>query len=245
MLALRLRVGDLLPHLVDLELSEVFAKVGSPSSTRQLANPDAANLLKVAEVSHSLALALSAEFGRQAFSFLREDLTQALEETHTDYFLNAGVGYSRISRSTKNPLFYASLSYSEGERYTAARSRQICTPVPGTSSTECRTSANGPPTKDDARAITLDLRSWSYGQRLAFNPRFVHERATEGPVGVRHVQRTAELAISYLVLAADSGVLDKEAFTAGVRIGYQRGRQNGAFLAVFFGTVLHIPGLNP
>jgi hypothetical protein len=195
---------------------------------------------------HSFFLSASVEVGRQSFSYLNADLTKAAPVSHTDHLLNAGLGYSRISRSNGNPLFFAAVGYSEGERHTAQRSRQICSPVSGTSSLECASAVIGAPALNSARTVEFDLRSWSHGQKVGFNPRFIHERLRESGSDVLKVTRTAEIAISYLVYkkkeengqTVETGILDVGAFTGGVRVGVQRGDRSGMFFAVFFGTVL-------
>lgn len=194
-------------------------------------------------VTHSVFLALSMELGRQSYAFLNQDLTPGTTESHTDHLINAGVGYSRIDEGSGNPLLFASLGYSDGERHTAQRSRQLCSPVAGGPSLECRNAIIGAPTPGKLHTVDVDVRSWAYAQRVGFNPRYVYERQRNPLTGQVLVTRTGEVAISYLIFKKDDAghettTLNVGAFTGGVRIGYQKAETSGAFVAIFFGTVL-------
>ena len=56
---------------------------------------------------------------------------------------------------------------------------------------------------------------------------------------------TGEVALSYLLFKKDdqgheTSALNVGAFTGGVRVGYQKAETSGAFVAIFFGTVLGV-----
>jgi hypothetical protein len=204
--------------------------------------PEVENALRV---SHSVFLALSMELGRQSYAFLNQDLTPGTTESHTDHVINAGVGYSRIDESSGNPLLFASFGYSDGERHTAQRSRQLCSPIAGGPSLECRAAIIGAPTPGKLHIVDVDVRSWAYAQRIGFNPRYVYERQRNPLTGQVMVTRTGEVALSYLLFKKDdqgheTSALNVGAFTGGVRVGYQKAETSGAFVAIFFGTVLGV-----
>jgi hypothetical protein len=195
-----------------------------------------------ATVTNSIYLNGSLEIAPQTFSFLNQDLTKAPSEKDTDYSANSAFGYSRIGADS-NPLFFVGAGYSVARQHSAQSARQICTPVSGTTSTECKSEVVGPPDGERSQTLQVDLRTWSYSSLIAINPRFVRQRTVNTTGGVS-ISKTAEVAISYVVLKSGPGgssVLDTNALTAGVRFGYQSGDTGtGPYFAVFFGTALGI-----
>ncbi|MEO8484230.1 MAG: hypothetical protein ABI634_18610 [Acidobacteriota bacterium] len=198
---------------------------------------------RAVHVEHSLFLALSIEAGHQTYAFLNNDLTPGDPEAHTDTQRNAGIGYSRMDGDSGNPLFFFSANYSEGDLHTAGSSSQICSPFGAASSLKCQTAVLGKPAAAKTRSVEVDLRSWSYAQRIGFNPRYVIDRVRDKTTGDTQTTRTTEIAISYLMFKKDkdgndTNALNVGAFTGGIRIGYQQSQQSGPFVAIFFGTVL-------
>ena len=210
--------------------------------SRTATDTHVANVLRALQVKHSLFLAASIEVGRKDYSFLNADLSEAPGESHTDHLINTGVGYSRGDSGTGNPLFFGGASYSFGDKHTAKKTRQICSPIGSLPSLECRSAVIGGPTPQKVSVVEAEFRSWSYEQRIGFNPRFVKERVRIAGLP-DEVRKAGELAISYLIFKKDkdgneTSLLDASALTAGVRIGYEEGRSSGAYFSVFFGTVL-------
>jgi hypothetical protein len=227
----------------------ILQKLNMPASreafSTRTARVIAAALRKedIGRLTRTLSLRGSYGVGSATFKFaeLAEPISEK-SEAKRDRSTAVSVAYVQVlqpsSQAALNgaveaPLMLISGGYADSDRWKPGRTRQICTPLDVASATECRALVIGAPTKSTEKSVEIDIRSWSYAQKLGINPHFSYDRTSK--------KWTSEVALSYLVLNKPvDGLpqLDSKALTVGVRIGSRPTDDGGTYAAVFFGTVL-------
>jgi hypothetical protein len=193
-------------------------------------------------ISTQSSLFVDAAYERteHAFEFTTLADVQRQRVTETGEMLAFSLGFGKTGTfdgvATRQPLFYAGLSFTGGTSFTGAPKQQICLPVAGSVATRCVNTATAGPTEADAQIWKLESRHWVRDQKLGINPEFIYDAENDA--------RELALNLSALVFkkAMDGSAtyeLDTTALSAGFRLGYIfDGEQKGPAASVFFSTVL-------
>jgi hypothetical protein len=157
------------------------------------------------------SVSLALDGNQQSFSFV----TPSSPTKVTSEGKN-GAGASLVA-SALGPNWLASLSFSYARSWTAQSSGQVCTPIAGSSSSQCVTAALGAPTEKTQRLVTAEFRA-RLGSTLALSPQ------------VQYSESDSKWAVSLpIYLVADTS----KVLNGGVTVGWTTATHFGA--AVFVG----------
>lgn len=198
----------------------------------------AANLTSV---TSSFFAGAGYEASSQSFEYLDAASLARKTERRRGEAVGFSLGYGRVGSfegiDAKQPLAYVGIAFSGGTGATGSPKQQVCVPLEGdTGATRCESVALAAPTDTKTRELRVEARQWMRDQKLGLNPLFIRDFESDSS--------TLELNVSALVFKKSAeGMpayeLDSSALTAGVRIGWNfQGKAEGAYFAVFFGSVL-------
>jgi hypothetical protein len=204
----------------------------------------AASLLTVSQ-----ALTATFNYGeaRQDYTYITPtNLTQQTEHDKS-FERSVAVAYGRTHTFEKDGTQYQwpQFSVGVGGRWTTGQKagtvRNICTPF-ADGATQCQNIATSAPTPTETRELRLDVRQWSYPDKLAVNPNYVRDFENQTD--------KAEFLVSFLQLTKkDLGpgvpnyILDNTALSVGARFGHVWDRKpgkpdEGNYFIIFFAASL-------